>query len=62
MKDVNVNLALDEGQAWALAQFVKRIGWQEFRGNAVDDDEAYAIRDSVDLLAKALAESGFAPR
>ena len=49
-------------QAEALAQFLKRAGWSEFRTCAVDDDEAYAIRDAVDQVARALAEAGFAPR
>ena len=59
---VEVKLELTDGQALALAQFVKRVGWSEFRNNAVDDDEAYAIRDAVDQVMKALAEAGYAPR
>lgn len=53
---------LPEYQAEALAQFVKRAGWSEFRRCAVDDDEACAIREAVDQVARALAEAGFAPR
>ena len=53
---------LTEQQAMALAQFVKRVGWQEIRQNAVDDDEAYLIRDGIGSLQNALAEKGFAPR
>lgn len=57
-----VQMTMTDSQALALAQFAKRVGWQEFRGNAVDDAEAYTIRNAVDVLAKALAEAGFAPR
>ncbi len=57
-----IELRLAEGQAEALAQFVKRVGWSEFRANAVDDDEAREIRAAVDALQRALAEAGFAPR
>ena len=57
-----IELHLGEAQALALAQFVKRVGWSEFRANAVDDDEAREIRAAVDALQKALAEAGFAPR
>ncbi|QUN32353.1 hypothetical protein KB879_32125 (plasmid) [Cupriavidus sp. KK10] len=46
----------------ALAQFVKRLTWTDMRACAVDDEEAYAIRDAVDRLGKALAEQGYAPR
>lgn len=44
-------------EAHALAQFVKRVGWSEFRVNAVDDAEAYEIRAAVDALQRALAEA-----
>ena len=53
-----IELRLPFGQA----QFVKRVGWSEFRANAVDDDEAREIRAAVDALQRALAEAGFAPR
>lgn len=28
-----------EDEAWALAQFAKRVGWAEMRGCAVDEAE-----------------------
>lgn len=59
---VTVSMDLTDSQAWALAQFVKRVGWQEFRTCAVDDNEAYEIRSGVDALQKALANAGYAPR
>lgn len=62
MEPVAVELLLSDAHALALAQFVKRVGWSEFRACAVDDDEAYEIRAAVDQLAKALAEKGYAPR
>ena len=57
-----IELRLVEAHALALAQFVKRVGWSEFRTNAVNDVEAYEIRAAVDVLQRALAEAGFAPR
>jgi dissimilatory sulfite reductase (desulfoviridin) alpha/beta subunit len=62
MKTIRVSVDLSDAQAWALAQFVKRVGWQEFRSNAQDDDEAHAIRDAVDVLQKAFKEAGYSPR
>ena len=56
-----IELHLEEAQAMALAQFVKRVGWTELRANAVNDAEAYDIRTTVDALQLALAEAGFAP-
>ena len=49
-------------EAMALAQFVKRVGWQEFRQNAVNEEEAYYIRDAIYKIQDALTEEGFAPR
>jgi hypothetical protein len=57
-----VALGLPESQALALAQFVKRVGWSEMRSCAVDDAEAYVIRDAIDTLRNRLADAGFAPR
>ena len=59
---VMATVILEPAQALALAQFVKRVGWQEIRQNAVDDDEAYVMRDALGELAKALREAGYAPR
>lgn len=59
---MNVELELTEDQAWALAQFVKRVTWSDFRACAVDDDEAYMIGAAVDQVARALADKGYAPR
>lgn len=59
---VTVSMALTDDQALALAQFVKRVGWSEFRNNAVDDNEAATIRSAVEVLQKALADAGYAPR
>jgi len=61
-KMVNISIELDEEQAFALAQFVKRVGYAEMRSNAVDDQEAYLIRDAIDRVRIGLTNAGFAPR
>ena len=53
---------LSHAEAWALAWFVKRVGWDEMRGNAVDEAEADQIRSAVEKLQTALAVAGIAPR
>lgn len=53
---------LQDRQALALAQFVKRVTRSDMRACAVDDDEAYVIRDALDRVARVLAEQGYAPR
>lgn len=62
MNSVTVTLELDSGNAWALALFVKRVGWSEILQNAVDDTEAYDMRDAIEALQRALAEAGISPR
>jgi hypothetical protein len=62
MANVTLSLDLSDDQAYALSQFVKRVGWAEWRQNAVDDAEAYLMRDAFDLLARALADGGYSPR
>ena len=57
-----VELELSEVDAWALAEFVKRVTWSEMRACAVDDDEAYMIRSAVLAGGEALASQGIAPR
>ena len=61
-KPVFITVELDQETALALAQFVKRVGWSDIRGNAVDDDEAYAVRDGLAAVAVGLQQHGFAPR
>ena len=59
---IDVQLQLDDAQALALAQLVKRIGWADLRGNAASDSEAYAMRSAISALQRSLAEAGYAPR
>lgn len=59
---VTLTFELDDAQAWALAQFVKRVDWRSIRESAVSDEEAYLVRDSLGSLAKALRDTGHAPR
>lgn len=61
-RDVEVKIFMTDAEAMALAQFMKRVGFSEWRANAVDDDEAYMMRDACDRVASALAESGYSPR
>jgi hypothetical protein len=57
-----LTVELTERQAMALAQFVKRVGWTQFRTNAIDDDEAYLIREAIDAVQRELRVQGYSPR
>ena len=57
-----IQLELPDHQAWALAEFLKRVGYRDYRPLAVDDQEAYAMQEAGEKLRTALAEKGVAPR
>lgn len=59
---ISLTLELTDTEAWNLAQFLKRVGLSDFRSNAQDDAEAYAMRDAAERLRMALATAGYAPR
>jgi len=61
-KTVQITVELTIEQAQALAQFLKRVGWSEIRQNAVDDVEAFIMRDALGQVRQALEEVGYAPR
>ena len=59
---IRVQVELPEEEAWALAQFLKRAGYTDYRGQAIDEDEASRMRDAGERLREALAGAGVAPR
>jgi hypothetical protein len=62
MKQTHIALELPEGQAWALAQLMKRITASAARELAVDQAETDEMMDAVRTVQAALAEAGYAPR
>lgn len=60
--NVMVTADLSDAEAMAFAQFLKRVGWREYRDNAAHDDEAYLMRDAGLKVQQALADAGYAPR
>ena len=62
MSFAKIAFRLDDCQALALAQFVKRVGWREWRDNAADDFEAQLMRAAFLELEKALKHAGYNPR
>lgn len=61
-KTVTITVELHDAEAWQYAQFLKRVGWGEYRLNAASDDEAYLMRDAGNKIQSALADAGYAPR
>ncbi len=62
-KDLNLCLAgMSEDESWALAQFVKRVGWNDYRKNASSDREAEYMSEAFYKLQISLANAGYNPR
>ncbi len=53
---------LDAEQAWALAQLVKRLGWDDCRRLAEDGQQARLMIEATERIRSALADAGIAPR
>ncbi len=59
---IDLKIEITDKQAMALAQFLKRAGYSDYRSKSIDDDEAYDMQYAAEKLRNALAEKDFAPR
>jgi hypothetical protein len=59
---VRIALDLAPHEALALAQFLKRVGLDDYRRLAVDVDEAWDMLAAGERLRATLAAAGYAPR
>jgi hypothetical protein len=60
--EVTITVTLSDEQAEAFAQFLKRVGFSDYRSLAVDDAETYAMRSAGEAIRKGLDEQGYSPR
>lgn len=61
-KTVKVSVELSDDEAYALAQFVKRVHMDTCRLHAQNDREADQISEAFIRLRMSLADAGYAPR
>lgn len=59
---VTITAELTTERAWQLAQFLKRVGFSDYRSLAEGEDEAYVMKAAGAVIREALAEVGFSPR
>lgn len=59
---ITITAALTDAQALAFAQFLKRVGLNDFRALAADDEEADDMLHASDAIRRALSDSGYMPR
>ena len=57
-----ITVELTEDEAMAMAQFLKRYIWTDVRKSAVDDAEAYLMRDAFTSIQHSLEDVGYSPR
>ena len=57
-----LRIELSDEEAWAFAQFLKRVAIDDYRRLAVDGEEACAMQAAGEAMRRALAEKGYAPR
>ena len=57
-----ITVTLTNAQAWAFAEFLKRVGLVEFAALAIDQEEALAMLSAAAAIRLELAQVGYAPR
>jgi len=64
MSKIIVSVELEEYQAIALAQFVKRVTYSTCETHSVptDKEEPYSMLAGLDAVRRGLAKAGYAPR
>jgi hypothetical protein len=61
-KETIFTVVMTEQQAYAFAQFLKRLQFDDLRRRAVDDEDAYEMQAAAGKIRSALADAGFSPR
>lgn len=59
---ITIEIDINDEEAMALAQFLKRLGWDEIRINAKNDEDASLMRHSLNKLQDAMDRAGYNPR
>lgn len=59
---IKLEIEMTEGQATAFAQFLKRVGLNEYRQLATDIEEAYDMQSAGEKIRDSLTVAGFSPR
>jgi hypothetical protein len=59
---INLNVELNETEAMAFAQFLKRVGYEDFKTFSVSSEEAYLMQSAGESIRKALALKNISPR
>ena len=59
---IDISVAMTDEEAWAYAQFLKRVGLSDYQTNAESEAEAYLMMQVGEKVRQALVEKGYSPR
>jgi len=59
---MTVTITIPDAQANALAQALKRAGFNDWRRLSADDKESYAAQFAAEEVRRALTDAGINPR
>ena len=59
---VELTIKLSDDQAEAYAEFLKRVGFSDYRSLSVDHEEAYLMVSAGEAVREELRQVGFDPR
>lgn len=59
---VKLTINLTDDQAEAYAEFLKRVGFSDYRSLSVDHEEAYLMVSAGEAVRAGLRQAGFEPR
>ncbi len=62
MKEITITTTLNDEQAWAFAQFLKRVCFSDYEQRATSQAEAYTMLGAGEEIRESLKEQGYAPR
>ena len=57
-----ITVTLTSAQAWAFAEFLKRVGLADYAALAIDQEEAYRMLGAGEAIREELRQAGYAPR
>ena len=57
-----ITVNLSTSQAWAFAQFLKRVGLSDYKALAASMEEAYNMLEAGDTIRTELRMAGYDPR
>jgi hypothetical protein len=58
----SISFKLTGEEAWAIAQFLKRMRHDLYRGLAESDEDAFDMRSAGAKIREAINQAGFDPR